>query len=467
MTTQLDRRTFLRSAAKYSSGAILAPSLAGLIACNDRSPTGAARSPTANAAKGLGGYGTLVPHATLPFLIPAGFQLTELSRAGNALQGPGRSGVVPNALDGMAAMRMRSGNIRLVRNHEIRDGAGLAPALGARPYDAMAGAGCTSLEVEVDQQGVPHVIDEFVSIGGTFVNCAGGPTPWGSWLTCEETTAGTTQGFAEEHGYVFEVDGAAQSVVDAIPIKSMGRFSHEAIAVDTRFGHVYLTEDAGSSGFFRFVPNSRRDLLLGGRLQMLAVEGLPQLDTRNGGIAPLAPLPAVWVDVDEPDPAVITSATSCFAQGFAKGGTNFARLEGCWYGDQSCFFNATSGGAAGAGQVWQYRPHNPREGELMLIFESPGASVLDSPDNICVSPRGGLVLCEDGDDTQFMRGLTQQGVIFDFVQSADVNATEFAGATFSPDGDILFFNVQGSTSAAGTVRGATFATWGPWRDGAL
>ena len=93
--------------------------------------------------------------------------------------------------------------------------------------------------------------------------------------------------------------------------------------------------------------------------------------------------------------------------------------------------------------------------------------MLDSPDNICVSPRGGLVLCEDGGGTQFMRGLTQQGAIFDFVRSADANASEFAGATFSPDGGILFFNTQGSTNAAGTDRGATYAMWGPWRDGAL
>ena len=181
------------------------------------------------------------------------------------------------------------------------------------------------------------------------------------------------------------------------------------------------------------------------------------------------PLPAVWVDIDDPDPATLSATTRVFAQGRAKGGASFGRLEGCWWGDDSCYFNATSGGAAGAGQVWQYRPVSADRGQLVLVFESPNRDVLDSPDNICVSPRGGLVICEDGGGVQFIRGLTPQGQIFDLFRTDGAAGfeTELAGACFSPDGRILFFNQQGSTSRTGTARGNTFALWGPWEQGAL
>jgi secreted PhoX family phosphatase len=149
----------------------------------------------------------------------------------------------------------------------------------------------------------------------------------------------------------------------------------------------------------------------------------------------------------------------------------FQRLEGCWYGDHSIFFNATSGGDAGEGQVWQYRPFDRGRGhgsggQLVLVFESPSSDVLTSPDNITVSPRGGLVLCEDAGGIQYVRGVTRRGDIFDFVRQSEA-LSEFAGACYSPDGEILFFNIQGSTSSTGTAFGATYAMWGPWWKGAL
>jgi secreted PhoX family phosphatase len=469
--TQVDRRAFLRSSAKYAGSALVAaPSLTGLMACNDVATAPGGVPQLERARRGSGGYGGLVADPDgLPFLIPAGFTLRRISQAFEPMKRAG-AGLVPTAHDGMAAFPMANGNVRLIRNHEIRDGAASSTPLGALPYDARAGAGCTSLEVRIDPAtGEPTVVDEFVSLSGTHVNCAGGPTPWGTWITCEETTEGASAtGRQRNHGYNFEVPASATSEVEAVPLHAMGRFVHEAVAVDRNFGHVYQTEDAGNtSGFYRFIPNVLGDLRQGGRLQMLALDGRPRYDSFGGATPVGVPLPAIWVDIDNPDPATISSTTSVFAQGRARGGVAFARLEGCWWGDNSVYFNATSGGAIGAGQVWQYRPTSVDAGQLVLIFESPSTSVLESPDNICVSPRGGLVLCEDGGGQQFLRGLTPQGQIFDFVATR-TSASELAGACFSPAGDVLFFNQQGSTDSRNTASpGATYAIWGPWANGVL
>lgn len=437
--------------------------LEGLVARAARAQEG---SPPAHAGRGEGGYGPLRP-AGPELALPTGFMYVLFGVEGSRMSD---GNPTPRAHDGMAAFALPNGNVRLIRNHEVRDEPSLSKVIGdpVTAYDPIAGGGTTSLEVRITPSGTRELVRDFVSLNGTIVNCAGGPTPWGSWLTCEETTEGGAQGWQQEHGYVFEVPVSAEDEVRAQPLNALGRFVHEAVAVDPATGIVYETEDNNPAGFYRFLPNEPGNLHAGGKLQMLAILGREFYDTRTGQQIGQA-LPVTWVDIDDPDPrGADVNSLAVHGQGFQKGGATFARLEGCWWGDGAVYLNSTSGGDLEEGQVWEYRPEGRDGGTLRLVFESPSEAVLDNPDNITVSPRGGLVLCEDGDGEHlFLRGLTRDGRIFDFAQNL-VNAREWAGATFSPDGQTLFVNIQGDTSSDGDGNlGMTFAIWGPWRDGAL
>ncbi|HJU65318.1 MAG TPA: alkaline phosphatase PhoX [Gemmatimonadaceae bacterium] len=465
----LDRRRFLQRSATLTGGIFLAPSLEGLVHWSRDAAGLDARRPVRRAYLGDGGYGPL-REAGQDLDLPDGFTYVVIGTAGTTMSD---GNPTPAAHDGMAAFPMPNGNVRLVRNHEVRFA---TPEWAGRNlprrYDAKGGGGTVSLEVRI-ADGRRELVRDFVSLSGTAVNCAGGPTPWGSWLTCEETTQGPSAGFEKAHGYVFEVSALAETPVEPVPLKAMGRFVHEAVAVDPRTGIVYETEDMTFSrlrgtpgaGFYRFIPRNPGVLAEGGRLQMVAVRGSPNHHTFTLQ-AERRPLRARWVDIDDPDPARAESDPSAVSrQGFAKGAAVFQRLEGCWFGDGVVLFHATNGGDAGKGQVWQYRPDDDDDGELTLLFESPGSEVLDHPDNITVSPRGGIVLCEDGDADEYLRGLTRDGRIFDFARNRS-SPSEFAGACFSPDGNTLFVNVQGDNRPGG-IPGRTYAIWGPWERGAL
>ena len=460
---RLDRRAFL-GRTPLAAGTLLA--LNGL--------TARAGALAKGAPKGAGGYGPLRPTKTKNtgeelLALPENFQYTVFGKTGDKMSD---GFATPASHDGMAAFAVGR-EWRLVRNHEINNRLGREGAAFGDPklaYDPLAGGGTTTLVIDPKTR---ELVKSFVSLNGTLQNCAGGPTPWGSWITCEETVLGETRrsdpqnnrelgGFTKPHGYCYEVSAAADGAVAPVALKAMGRFVHEAVAVDPATGVVYETEDASPGGFFRLVPKERGRLSAGGRLQMLAVKGSPNYDTRAGQQAG-KPLAATWVEIADPDPAAAeTNSHAVYEQGLSGGGATFARLEGCWYGDRSIFFTSTSGGDQHRGQVWRYQPRGEKEGLLTLIFESPGAETLDYPDNICVSPRGGLVICEDGGgEEQFLRGLTPRGQLFDLGRNMvpGFETKEWAGATFSPDGGTLFVNIQ--------TPGLTFAIWGPWQEGAL
>ena len=469
----IDRRAFLRTAL---SSAIFAPSLSGLIPWN-----AAAQSRRTRA--GRAGFGELVQSVDCPqFMIPRGFRCFRISEThGPSVANP--TFTVPVAVDGMAAFALPNGNVRLIRNHEVADEAERGKAFGSKPYDPKASGGTTSLEIRISGNGpdrTVEVVSEFPSLSGTLINCAGGRTPWGSWLSCEETTMGITHGYTQPHGYIFEVPVAATSDVDPVPLKAMGRFVHEAVAVDPRTGFVYMTEDMRwmegnpalpGAGFYRFIPNTPGRLIDGGRVQILAVRDQPQYSTVRDQ-TPGVKLPVHWIDIENADPAEAEDDPSyVFKSGFDRGAARFQRLEGCFWADDCAYFDSTSGGNAGSGQIWQYRPTSRDEGELTLIFESPSRDVLDSPDNICTTRNGGLIICEDGAGDEFLRGLTAEGEMVDIVKAPVVEGkpspTEFAGCCFSPDYSVLFFNQQGSTRSYGTAIGGTYALVGDFASGGL
>ncbi|MBA2514571.1 MAG: DUF839 domain-containing protein [Solirubrobacterales bacterium] len=504
MSQTVDRRTFLRRSAAATGGGLL--SAVALERLTNRQASAAAGN-QAKASIAGESYGPLSPkpdqRGEQVLSLPEGFSYVTFGHIGSQMSDGNRT---PVALDGMAAFAGPGGLVRLIRNHEDRNAPG-AGTVGGEPrkkYDPKAGGGTTTLDYDPSTR---QLRQDFVSLNGTVVNCAGGiGYKERSWITCEETVAGPNHTnpamrFPERHGYCYEVpvERGPDELRRARPIRAMGRFSHEAIAVDQRTGVVYLTEDPGTgrgAGFYRYLPDNPNRLRDGGKLQMLGIRGRSQVDTRKGQTVGDS-MSVAWHDIDFPDPEYETNddPESVFNQGYKKGGALFNRLEGCWYDEGSIFFVSTSGGDAengdvnsdgyreGFGQVWEFRARTRNAGLLSLVFESPSGGVLDSPDNLTVTPRGGLILCEDDassdsdmnpqapgiGDVNRLIGLTPDGDAFEFAVNR-FNDAELAGACFSPDGTTLFVNIFGGST--GTIdslagQGMTCAITGPWDQGPL
>lgn len=472
----IQRRSFLRRTTLYAGGIV---SAATLQAWGEHC---AYAKEHQSGDRGTGkGYGELKPTADQNgqniLALPGDFRYTTFSRTGDLMSD---GFATPAFHDGMSAFHGPGGTIRLIRNHEIRNPArdfafGVAGPAATR-YDALAGGGCTTVDYDPEHS---RIVRDFISINGTLVNCSGGRAYNDiGWITSEEIISGPESGYGKKHGYNFLVRAESNAPEPAVALTAMGRFAHEAAVADSVSGIVYQTEDSGSnSGLYRFLPNDPEKLVAGGVLQMAKIRGVNGFDT-SARQTPGVELAVEWVTIDDADPDPISSSTSCFAQGFAKGGARWTRLEGIVRGeDGRIFFVSTSGGNAARGQLWQYAPDSSGGGYVVLVFESPNSRVLDSPDNLCVTPRGGILFCEDdasgdGDthslapgitDVNRLAGLGRNGEPFEFAVNI-FNSSEFAGACFSPDGETLFVNIQGENSIAS---GMTCAITGPWRRGVL
>jgi secreted PhoX family phosphatase len=438
----------------------------------------------------VAGYGPLKPDPYGVFDLPQGFSYRIVSQAGERMS----DGLyTPFKADGMGCFPGGGSQVILTRNHELKPadrnfgpfgvrerletqrGTGLGVGKGrldpARAYDLDAdghplpgGVAVVTYDLKTKQ-----TVRQHMALTGTAVNCAGGQTPWGSWLSCEETTLLPGQGGAKDHGWVFEVPASARGQIQAAPLKALGRFQHEAIAIDPRTGVLYLTEDSYDQMglLYRFLPNTPGKLHRGGRLQAMGFKDSPdagdsrnheRTDWRQGDWREV-----VWIDLDGID----NPHADLAQRGHAAGAAFVARGEGIHWGENEVFVCASTGGPRKFGQILRYVPSRfegqPGErdepGRLQLFLESRDQSIINNADNITVSPWGHLIVSEDDtthERRNHLRGVTPDGKAYAIGRNVFREYAELAGVCFSPDGSTLFVNIYWP--------GITLAITGPWSE---
>ena len=415
------------------------------------------------------GYGALVPDPNRLLDLPEGFTYQVISQSGDTMD----DGLfVPGQPDGMGCFDLGGDKVALVRNHELKGSSALHRNLGpggfhqeriglldpSKGYDtykdgrALPG-GTTTLVYDLKTR---RTVSQHLSLAGTSTNCCGGHTPWGSWLTCEETEQTPADAdVTKPHGFVFEVPADATGLVDPVPLKAMGRFDHEAVCIDPGTGIVYLTEDKNDGLFYRFIPTTPGQLIDGGRLQAMAFRDRPAADTTNHEIREWAVgdwRDVVWIDMED----VESPNGDLRMRGHAAGAARIARGEGIFWGDGELYMTATAGGPLRRGQILRYVP-SAEGGRIQLFLESADQRTMNMGDNITVAPWGHLIVCEDNysrDIRNHLKGVTPDGKVYVIGRNVFAGNGEFAGAVFSPDGQVLFVNI--------IYPGITFAIRGPW-----
>ena len=480
------RRNFLTRSAATGLGIALVGNVGTLFGANPA---------LATPGHGAVGYGPLVPDPKGILSLPEGFSYKIIAESGVTELDSGQP--TPADPDGTANFPRPDGGSILVNNHEVGGTEeNPVPAIAGLTYDPGAGGGTTNIEVDADG----NRIREYVSLAGTHNNCAGGSTPWGTWLTGEETEAvegapGSYGPLTKRHGYVFEVDPHDQAAnADPKPLKALGRFAHEAVVVDPETFELYLTEDASEPNglFYRYTPPAEALPLGKGSLRALGdtdgvLEALRATD-RGVHVADLSVATEIgtryevgWVSVPDRDAAEVPIRSQVFDQPI----TRSHKLEGMWWDEEEegAYFTASfarnedGSVLSHDGQVWFL---DPRKGtiELRLRFAYTPADEdgdVDGPDNITVSPFGGVMVAEDGEGAQHLVGATDDGAAFFFARNETVAQSEFTGPNFSHDKKILFANIQGDGSGMGEgaagpnegtdpAPGYVFAITGPFRE---
>ncbi|MDN3250847.1 MULTISPECIES: alkaline phosphatase PhoX [unclassified Streptomyces] len=383
----MERRTLLRTAVVGGS-AVLGGALW----------RGAAHA--APAQPGGGPYGALGAPDANGIRLPAGFTSRVIARSGQRVAGT--SYTWHNAPDGGACYADGSGWI-YVSNSEIN------PSGGASAVKFSATGTITSA---------------YRVLSGTRQNCAGGRTPWNTWLSCEEV----------DRGYVYETD--PWGVKAAVRRDAMGRFKHEAAAADPVREVVYLTEDVSDGCFYRFRPTTWGDLSSG------TLEVLVAGSATSG--------PATWAKVPDPSGATATRNQVSGAKRFNGG-------EGCYYADDTCWFTTK-----GDNRVWQY---DAAARTIELAYDdslvTSGTAPLTGVDNVTGSSSGDLFVAEDGGNMEICV-ITPSDVIAPFLRIDGQSGSEITGPAFSPDGTRLYFSSQRGTSGSSSG-GITYEVRGPFR----
>ncbi|MHA4895879.1 alkaline phosphatase PhoX [Pedobacter sp. PWIIR3] len=423
------------------------------------------------------GFGPLAYRTGDVLSLPKGFVAKVISRKGD-LMNDGL--LMPGMYDGMGSFAHQGGKTILIRNHENTPGADVHGPFGEKNklihkidkrkiYDFGKGidtcvGGTTTL---VYNEKTQKVESQYLSLIGTVRNCAGGITPWKSWITCEEsvlTIGNEGSGLEKDHGFNFEIPATDKiGMIDPHPIKAMGRFTHEAVTVQPKSGIVYQTEDEGDSLFYRYLPNAYGDLHKGGKLQCLKVKEWQSADTRNYASLTTNKFPekksfdVEWIDLDH----VEAPDGDLRLRGYQLGAAKFSRGEGIWYGKEELFFACTDGGHNGKGQIFKYTPSKhegqPNEtdapGKIELFLEPNDVDTFQNCDNLTIAPWGDVIICEDKEDPRII-GITPQGKTYVIAKNIGYRESEFAGPVFSPSGNTLFINIQSP--------GLTLAITGPW-----
>ncbi len=422
------------------------------------------------------GFGPLQKDSKYILNLPGGFRYQIISTIGQEMEDGLKT---PGWPDGMHAFPLDNDRVVVLCNHELDmtqtdlscwhdTDTAIKRKHAARIYDQnrdgiFAPGGVRRLVYNLKSRRLER---QHMALAGTLRNCSGGMTPWDSWISCEESA--TKRGehwLRKSHGYCFEVPAKKSGMQEAVPIKAMGRFNHEAAIVDPATGIVYMTEDRRNGLFYRYIPDRRGKLIRGGRLQALAVKdstGPSATGNQWRRLFPAQePQDVRWVDLENVDPP----DDSLRQQGISKDAAMFIRGEGMTLQQDKegslIWFMCTEGGAKGLGQIFNYRPspdegqqsEDKKPGQLTLFSEPNNPHLLRHGDNLALMPNNDLLVCEDHHEKQRLIGVTLEGdyyVIAENVQSA----AEFAGATFSPDRTTLFVNLQQQNS--------TVAITGPW-----
>ncbi|SCF08472.1 alkaline phosphatase PhoX [Micromonospora mirobrigensis] len=353
------------------------------------------------AQPGTGPYGPLGSADANGIQLPAGFASRVVARSRQVV--PGTSYAWHDAPDGGACFTAGTGWI-YVSNSEISTTGG-ASAIRFNSDGTISSA--------------------YRILGNTNRNCAGGATPWGTWLSCEEVS----------RGYVYET--YPQGGTAAVRRPALGRFNHEAAAADPDRRVIYLTEDETSGCFYRFRPTVWGDLSAG------------TLEVLVGGTATSGPVS--WTRVPDPD------GSPTYTRQQVSSAKKFNGGEGCWYAGGTCWFTTK-----GDNRVWAYDAVNQR---IDLAYDdslvTTGTAPLTGVDNITGSRYGDLYVAEDGGNMEICL-ITPDSVVTPFLRITGQSGSEITGPAFSPDGGRLYFSSQRGTSGSSSG-GITYEVRGPFR----